>query len=357
MNSDIKANNFNLEEIRNQSQTELLEILDTLGGRKCIVLDNQISGLINHIVPEGSKVLKESGVHYIRDLRGELGDFISESGRDIPDHIVYFTRPILSQMKTIASQVLPAIRAGIRSSFHVYFVPHRTVVCEQLLEDEGVLNQVNIGEYNLGLLPFDTDLLSLEMDAVFKQCYVDGDPSSLNYIAAALHRLQTVTGTIPSVKTKGVAARKVLQKLLRLRKEETKNNSNISGSSGSGSMRQQLSYPNHPMSGDIDVMVIMDREVDLASPLLTPLTYEGLVDECLGIEYGVIKVDQSILGDEEIPPNIPGGGQSQDTTPTPLVKRSPGEKVSVVLSGVSVSDPIYADSKDMSIEKLGSFLQ
>jgi hypothetical protein len=33
----------------------------------------------------------------------------------------------------------------------------------------------------------------------------------------------------------------------------------------------------------IDTMVLIDREVDLVSPLVTPLTYEGLIDELIGI--------------------------------------------------------------------------
>ena len=34
----------------------------------------------------------------------------------------------------------------------------------------------------------------------------------------------------------------------------------------------------------IDTMVIMDREVDLISPLPTQLTYEGLIDKMYGIQ-------------------------------------------------------------------------
>ncbi len=43
----------------------------------------------------------------------------------------------------------------------------------------------------------------------------------------------------------------------------------------------------------------MDREVDLVSPLVTPLTYEGLVDEVIGIINGKIKIDAALLGNED----------------------------------------------------------
>jgi hypothetical protein len=59
-------------------------------------------------------------------------------------------------MKTIATQVKThKSLAGGGVRHHVYFVPHRTVVCEQILLDEGVIEHVEIGEYHLGLITFD----------------------------------------------------------------------------------------------------------------------------------------------------------------------------------------------------------
>ncbi len=52
------------------------------------------------------------------------------------------------------------------------------------------------------------------------QCYVDGDLSCLNVIAQAIARLQNVYGVIPNVKSKGVGARKVLQRLMHRRVDE-----------------------------------------------------------------------------------------------------------------------------------------
>lgn len=49
---------------------------------------------------------------------------------------------------------------------------------------------------------------------------MDGDLSSLNSIALSLHKLQTIFGLIPNVRSKGLGAKKVLQKLLRMRVEE-----------------------------------------------------------------------------------------------------------------------------------------
>jgi hypothetical protein len=38
------------------------------------------------------------------------------------------------------------------------------------------------------------------------------------------------------------------------------------------------------ISSKIDSLIILDRHVDMITPLLTQLTYEGLVDELIGIK-------------------------------------------------------------------------
>lgn len=43
----------------------------------------------------------------------------------------------------------------------------------------------------------------------------------------------------------------------------------------------------------------LDREVDLISPLVTPLTYEGLIDDTVGIEKGRVRLDAAVLGSAE----------------------------------------------------------
>jgi hypothetical protein len=51
-----------------------------------------------------------------------------------------------------------------------------------------------------------------------------------------------------------------------------------------------------PAKTDIDTLVLIDREVDLWSCVCTPLTYEGLVDELIGIDAGRVKLDPSVIG-------------------------------------------------------------
>lgn len=215
------------------------------------------------------------------------------------DHIIYITRANLINMRIIAGNVKDYVRSmetgpgagggslsGISTKttvqHHIYYIPFHTIICEQILEDEQVLEHIStIGEYSLGLVPLDSDILSLEMPDMFKQCYVDGDTSALNAVAQSLHKLQTTFGLINNIKAKGAASKKVIQKLLHLRREVTQNhvnNSNIANNSADDTANKtNLSQGNnavYPPIHHIDTVVVLDREVDLVSALTTPLTYE-----------------------------------------------------------------------------------
>lgn len=48
----------------------------------------------------------------------------------------------------------------------------------------------------------------------------------------------------------------------------------------------------------IDSVVIIDRTVDLITPLITPLTYEALIDELFGIIYSVAQLPAERFPDE-----------------------------------------------------------
>lgn len=367
-------------------------------GRKCLVLDDQLGGIFNLIInsntsanpststsaaavgPDGqrdmvensgSKFLREYGVTDVKKLHSGQASVASTTA----DHIVYVSRASLSNMRMIAQQIQYALKnTSNRCQFHIYYIPFHTIICEQILEDEHVLGHITtVGEFSIGLIPLDSDILSLEMPDMFKDCYVDGDTSSLNLIAQSLHKLQSLYGVIPNVKSKGSASKKILQKLLQLRKQQ--HDSNVmaqqqhqhlqSGSLGAAGDHGYDHTHCHdgsmaPMAASaIDTVVLLDREVDLISPLVTPLTYEGLLDELIGLDYGKIQVDARIVGDIADPPKLPDlPGMEKAASPPPppstTASFSPDEKITLMLNA---GDPIYNDIRDTSIEKLGAYMQ
>ena len=49
------------------------------------------------------------------------------------------------------------------------------MVCEKVFQEEGIAADVTLSEYPLDFIPFDSDILSLELDGAYK---VSGDPTA-----------------------------------------------------------------------------------------------------------------------------------------------------------------------------------
>lgn len=62
----------------------------------------------------------------------------------------------------------------------------------------------------------------------------------------------------------------------------------------------------------IRAMIVIDRKVDLVTPMLTPFTYEGLVDDVLGIRTGgCVAVERSLVDHPDDDEDGGGGGRQQ----------------------------------------------
>jgi hypothetical protein len=59
-----------------------------------------------------------------------------------------------------------------------------------VLEEEGVYGDITFGEYPLDLIPFEEDVLSMELDGGFREIAIENDRSTLYYVARTLHRFQ-----------------------------------------------------------------------------------------------------------------------------------------------------------------------
>ena len=85
-------------------------------------------------------------------------------------------------------------------------------------------------------------------------------------MASALMRVQSLYGAIPNVTAIGANAISVAEMMVQQRAESA------------------AKEPDLPP--EIDRVVLLDRSVDLATPFVAPLTYEGLLDEVLGVRGG-----------------------------------------------------------------------
>ncbi|XP_068636528.1 vacuolar protein-sorting-associated protein 33 homolog isoform X2 [Aristolochia californica] len=261
---------LNLTSIRDQSQKDLLNILKNVRGKKCLVLDPNLSGSLALLIQ--TSVLKEHGV--------ELRHLLAEPVPTDCTKVLYLVRSHHNLVKLICSHIQYDISKGVQREYHVYSVPRRTVVCEKIFVKEKVHHLLKIGDFPLYMIPLDEDVLSFELDFAFRECHVDGDTSSLWHIAKAIHKLEFSFGVIPNVRAKGKASAKVADILNRMQGKELVNLSDMG-------------------APEIDTLILLDREVDMITPMCSQLTYEGLLDEFLHVNNGAVEFDASIMGAQQ----------------------------------------------------------
>lgn len=289
----------NVQLVRDRARSSLIQLLANISGKKALVLDPKIIGPLG-LVAEYS-LLKDHAVDNLYSL--QPGNLDTEC-----KFLVYICRPKMLYMKYIANHIHAHHRAGISKSYYIYLVPRRTKLCDRVLEEEGVLGEIKeFKEFELDLIPFEEDLLSMEMDMSFREVFLEGDNSSLYYVARSLWNLQSLYGIIPKIYGKGNHSKIVVDMLLR--------------------MRREMGLPENPVTPQIDNLIILDRTSDMLTPMCSQLTYEGLIDELYGIQNSYVDLDPSITG-------------FKDRRKLPLTSQ----------------DPLYGDLRDKNFSVVGPLL-
>src|SRR3989338_5942274 len=243
-----------LRALRDDARKELVNCLDSVRGPKALVLDPKLIGPLGLIAEVA--LLREHHVEKIHNL------LPSRMDTPCPD-VVYMCRPRVEYMKHIADHIHCHAKEGGRKHFFIFFVPRKSMIAERILEEEGVYGDLTVGSFNLDLIPFDDDLLSLELDGSFRECFLDGDPTSLFHVARSLMKLQDYFGMFPKILGIGDSSKLVKDMLIRMRNERGPSESSI--------------IP------EIESLILIDRQVDMVTPMVTQQTFEGLIDEILGV--------------------------------------------------------------------------
>jgi lysine-specific histone demethylase 1 len=226
--------------------------------------------------------------------------------------------------------------------FHIFWVPRRTLVSDKLLEELGVLGDAEIAELPLYFFPLDKDVLSLELDDSFKDLYLSKDPTSIFMLSRALTGIQQKHGLFPRIIGKGDNAKRVAELLSRMRQEL------LAGEDANEAGKIGLTP-----STTMESVIIIDREVDFVTPLLTQLTYEGLIDEMFGIQNNQTDVDSTVIGapaQQQQPP--PQQQQQQGATPAPAVNPQ-GRTRKIQLDS---SDKLFEQIRDTNFAVVGNLL-
>ncbi|KAH8835626.1 ATP binding protein [Flagelloscypha sp. PMI_526] len=326
--NDSEANDgLDLTLLKDLAKKNLIDAFNSVNGPKTLVLDPSLAGPLG-LVTDVS-VLKQHGVDKMFWLEsGPLSSSVS--------NIVYLCRPTIKHAMIVADQIKRHLKDSQQHIYTLLLVPRVSTVVSQILEDEGVLGEVRIEAYDLQFIPLADDVLSLERSSAFKELWVDGDESIIYDSAQSLCTLQKLYGLFPRLIGKGDHAARLATLLKRMAPKSASQNT-----------------PNNLLSpsGQVDCLLILDRRVDMITPLLTQLTYEGLIDEVLGIKHSHVELPASLVS----PPQNPGPATAAPPTapaPTAALRQEAKKKYHLT----PASDPLFEDLRDLNFSVVGKTL-
>ncbi|KAF2869568.1 Sec1-like protein [Massariosphaeria phaeospora] len=315
---------FNAAEISEKARRDLLLLLEGIRGKKNLVLEKGLAGSLNLLVKFST--LQEYGVDKPFFLEN---DNVDTSQRNV----VFLARGEKAKtVMAVADQIKRLRRdSQIEHEFSIIWVPRRTMVSDQLLEEAGVLGEASVTEWPLFFVPLADDVFSLELDDAMSDLYLRKDPTSIYLSAKALMAQQQKHGLFPRIIGKGDNGKRLADLLVRMRTEVA---------AGESSDNSGPSFLGLTPSSTVDSLIIIDREVDFPTMLLTQLTYEGLIDEVFNITANQTEVDSSVVGGA---PPQPGQTGSASSSMKRKVLIDPG-------------DALYSTLRDSNFAVVGNLL-
>ncbi|XP_054016483.1 vacuolar protein sorting-associated protein 33B [Hylaeus anthracinus] len=239
------------------SQRKLIEILDTIPGTKDLVIEQKLMKILDSFV--GVSVLKRYGIDKIYKM--EQGLKLSNSQRIflVSSDLISCKR-VLDQ---IQSEISPNIRPRVQACHHILVAPFVPTVLNTIIEEEGLSGLVTVRTLSWEFIRLDGNVLSLE-NPMFTDLYYHKDTTLLPALARGLWSLQLILGSPKLLISFGKHSQQIIKIM--------------------ESMNQCLGSSN--IENEIGALILMDRNCDLATPLLTPVTYSGLLHEVVEINVG-----------------------------------------------------------------------
>ncbi|KAH8817722.1 ATP binding protein [Flagelloscypha sp. PMI_526] len=323
-----KANDgLDLTLLKDLATKNLIDALDSVNGPITLVLDHSLAGPLG-LVTDVS-VLKQHGVDKMFWLEnGPLSSSVS--------NVVYLCQATIRNANIAADQIKRQLKDPEQHIYTLLLVPRLSTVVSKILEDEGILGEVRIEGYDLQFIPLADDVLSLERSSAFKELYVDGDESIIYDSAQSLCTFQKLYGYFPRIIGKGDYAAKLANLLMR-----------VAPRTASQSTPNTLLAP----PGQIDSLIILDRKVDMITPLLTQMTYEGLIDEILCIKHSHVDLPASLVSSSQNPEPTPAAPPTTPAT-TSALQQMTKKKYHLT----PANDPLFKDLKDLNLSHVGKTL-
>ncbi|XP_030375915.1 vacuolar protein sorting-associated protein 33B [Scaptodrosophila lebanonensis] len=263
------------------AQEKLQAILCSIPGKKELILEPALIKPLEHVCT--ASWLKLKGIQRI--YKHDAKQCIPRVDDQVHIYMIRSTlstfQALLSQLQAtatptdVASDVLKMYgrndaETSIQvTAYHIICVPSCYAYFQTLLEQSGLWGLVQLHHYNWDFIYLDQGVLSMELPNVFECLYLQQNTSPLPALAQSLRILQILCGRPELVVTFGNHSTQLLK------------------------MLQTLGDWPSPAKSEIGAIIIVDRDKDYASSLLTPAIYSGLLLEVFQQRAGEIIIDNT----------------------------------------------------------------
>ena len=158
---------------------------------------------------------------------------------------------------------------------NIIFIPGESYEIIEYMMANDLIKNFKRFSFNIDLLPIDNDLLSLEKKNCFREIYIDKNLTSISELANAFVKLESCFGKVKHRYMKGDNS-KIFDDLVREKEKEN----------------------DLKTTDEILGMIVLDRSVDFLTTVTTNYTFEGLIDDYFGINFGTIKIKESFIKDD-----------------------------------------------------------
>uniref|UniRef100_A0A4W5PXJ1 VPS33B late endosome and lysosome associated n=1 Tax=Hucho hucho TaxID=62062 RepID=A0A4W5PXJ1_9TELE len=254
--------------LKRLARDQLIYLLEQLPGRKDLFIEADLMSPLDRIA--NVTTLKQHDVDKLYKV--EYKPIVSTS-----DQLCFLIRPRIKTVKWICDVVNADKAFGRFRRYKIIFSPQKFYSCENLLEEQGIFGDVTTDEWSFYLLPLDDDIISLELPEFFRDNFLEGDQRWVRTAGSALHLLHSVYG--PFSKLYGIGrCSKMAYESWREQVEE-----------GEQRARQ----------AEIGNVFLIDRDVDLVTPLCSQVVYEGLVDDIFRIKCGCVEFGPDVTSSDK----------------------------------------------------------
>uniref|UniRef100_A0A4W5PBG4 VPS33B late endosome and lysosome associated n=1 Tax=Hucho hucho TaxID=62062 RepID=A0A4W5PBG4_9TELE len=250
--------------LKRLARDQLIYLLEQLPGRKDLFIEADLMSPLDRIA--NVTTLKQHDVDKLYKV--EYKPIVSTSDQTVRGCFLY---PLTNWFPF--PDVVNADKAfGRFRKYKIIFSPQKVIIMYLLYT-----LYVTTDEWSFYLLPLDDDIISLELPEFFRDNFLEGDQRWVRTAGSALHLLHSVYG--PFSKLYGIGrCSKMAYESWREQVEE-----------GEQRARQ----------AEIGNVFLIDRDVDLVTPLCSQVVYEGLVDDIFRIKCGCVEFGPDVTSSDK----------------------------------------------------------